>query len=55
MLFGFTLILYCKVGGNQGWDLSSDVGAEDLPPFFYLVILNDLGLEQESIVMYSTV
>lgn len=53
MLLRVTLVLYCKVSGNQGWDLSSDVSAEDLSSMFYLVILNDLGLKQTCYVLLS--
>lgn len=46
MSLGVTLVLYCEVSGDQRWNLSSDVCAVDLPPSFYLVILNDLSLKQ---------
>ncbi len=47
-LFSVTLVLYCEVSGDQRWNLSSDVCVEDLSPWFYSVILNDLGLKQTS-------
>lgn len=55
MLLGVTLVLHCEVGGDQRWNLSSDVCAEDLPPMFYLVMLNHLGLKSRQLVHYSTI
>lgn len=41
---GLTLVLDGEVGGDQRWDLTSDVCAVDLPPVFGPVVLDHLGL-----------
>lgn len=48
LLWWATLVLYCEVGGNERWNLSSDVCFVDRSPLFSLVILNDLSLKQTS-------
>lgn len=41
---GLTLVLNGEVGGDQRWNLTSDVCAVDLPPVFGPVVLDHLGL-----------
>lgn len=41
---GLTLVLNGEVGGDQRWNLTSDVCAVDLPPVLGPVVLDHLGL-----------
>lgn len=41
----FTLILNCEVGGDERWNLPSDVCTEDLSPKLCFVLLYHLGLK----------
>ena len=48
MLLWVTLVLCCEVGGDQRWNLSSDVCAEDLSSLFFFVILDNLRLAKQN-------
>lgn len=45
---GLTLVLDGEVGGDQGWNLASDIGGVDLRAVSVLVLLNHLGLHNNS-------
>ena len=44
----FTLVLHSEVGGDEGGNLSSDIGGVELPPFLGLVILYNLSLNHNN-------
>lgn len=39
------MVLNGEVGGDQGWNLTSDICGVDLRAMFGLVVLNHLGLQ----------
>lgn len=47
----FTLVLYSEVSGDQRWDLSSDIGGENLPFVLFLVMFDHLGLKKHQQVI----
>lgn len=47
---GRTLVLNGEVGGDQRWNLTSDVCAVHLPPVFGPVVLDNLGLRNTPVL-----
>ena len=52
---GRTLVLDCEVGGDQGGNLTPDVGSVDLSSSLGLIVLDDLRLKGiVSFIIYRT-